>query len=93
MSEHAVSDIDFAIKKIDLDRRQEFEDRLNGYFNIMRNEDDEAIIPEDQELASRALACKPNLHIDIRQFINQNKEVVTNGKLLSALKINFKDES
>jgi hypothetical protein len=80
MNQHSYPNIDMAIRKIDLDKRQVFEDRVNRYFNDMRGQEEEdEPLPEDEELASKALACKPNLHLDIKQFIIKNKEVVTNG--------------
>jgi hypothetical protein len=86
MNQHSYDDIDTAIRKIDLDRRQVFEDRVNRYFNDMRGQEEEdEPLPEDEELVSKALAVKPNLHLDIKQFIIRNKEVVTNGRIVARI--------
>jgi hypothetical protein len=86
MNQHSFTDIDTCIRKIDLDRRTVFEDRVNRYFNDLRGVDEpDDELAEDPELAGKALACKPNLHLDIKQFIIKNKEVVTNGRIVARI--------
>jgi len=81
MNQHSYQSITHAIEKGDVENRVDFENRISEYFNDMRDED----LAEDEELLEKAASVRPNLHLDIKQFIIQNKDTVSNARIVARI--------